>query len=66
MGAKSGRVLRDLGKFGQTKKLKATAVGQHRTVPPHEFLQATEFLNKVRSRSQCQVVRIAQDDLGAG
>ncbi len=48
----------------QRKYLETARVGQYRSVPVHEFVQATVLANDLRARPQHQVKRVAEDDVG--
>lgn len=47
----------------ETKDLKASAIGEKRSVPRHEPVQTTYTLDEVRARPQMQMVSVAQDDV---
>ena len=49
---------------GQRKHLKATAVGKHRAVETIELVQTAGTFQNVESRTQIQVVGVAQNDFG--
>ena len=49
--------------IGQRKDLETAAVGQDRTVPRAEAVQAARLFEDIRSRTQVKVVGIPQDNL---
>ena len=53
-----------LAHFAQTENLESAAVRKNRLVPVHELVQTACLLHDVVARSQIEVVRVAQDDLG--
>ena len=61
MGPKNDLVVIHFALLRQAKHLKATAVGQDRTVPAHESMQPAKFFNNVRSRPQGQMIRVGQN-----
>ena len=58
-------LFRDLAHRAERKHLEAARVGQDRTVPAHELVQAAELVHHVHARAQPQVEGVAQDDLRA-
>ena len=58
-------VLVDFTQSSQTEHLKAAAVGENRTIPVHEFMQATEASHPLMTRTQVKVIGVAQDNLRA-
>jgi hypothetical protein len=58
-------VIVDPGSIGETEDLEATRIGQDRSVPGHEPMQATQARDTLGGRAQAEVVRVAQDHLGA-
>ena len=54
----------DLPILSQTEHLVAPAVGQNGTVPIHELVQSTHFLQHLCAWPQMQVVGVAQNDVG--
>ena len=56
-------LLAQLSDTGQGEDLETTRVGQDRTVPCVELMQATGLTQGVETRAQVQVVGVAQDDL---
>ena len=55
----------DRPEVAQADDLVAARVGQDRPLPGHELVQPAEPFDPFVARSQIQVVRVAQDDLGA-
>src|SRR5690606_34001977 len=51
---------------GQRKNLKPARVGQHRTVPVHEAVDAAEFFKHLGTGPQEQVIGIGEQDVGTG
>ena len=49
----------------ETEHLIAAAVGQDRTIPTDEPMQAATTRDEIVARAQVQMIGIAQDDLGA-
>ena len=66
MRAKRHGLLAHLAQFRQRHHLKAAGIGQHRTAPAGEFLQAAERCDALRTGPQHQMVGIAEHDIGAG
>jgi hypothetical protein len=58
-------VLADFAQLREAEDLKAAAVGQDRSVPPHEAVQAAQVADQFAARPQIEVVGVAEDDLGA-
>ena len=54
----------ELANARQGEYLEASAVGQHRTVKTIEFVQTTRFLQDFQTRTEIEVIRIAQNDFG--
>ncbi len=50
----------------QAEHLESAAIRQDRPVPPHELVQAASFLDDPDAGPQHQVIRVREDDLGAG
>ena len=65
MRSKGNPLLGDLSQGRQTEYLKAPAVSEDRAFPGHELMQPPQFVNKLMSRPQVQVVGITQKDLGS-
>ena len=57
-------LLGDLALVRQREHLETTRVGEDGFVPANELVQATELLDDLQPRSQKQMKRVAQDDLG--
>ena len=56
-------LLCDFSHLPQAENLETAAVCKNRLVPVHEFMKSTGLSHNVRSRSEIQVVCIAQDYL---
>ena len=54
-----------VGDLAQADQLEAAAVGEDGAVPAHECVQAAGALDEVDARSQREVVRVAEQDVGA-
>src|SRR5665811_2115004 len=48
---------------GQAEYLEAATVGQDRSIPAHERVDATSFTNHIDAGTKHQVIGICQDDL---
>ena len=59
-------VVVDPPQVGQAEDLEAARIGQDRSVPAHEPMQAAEAARSARRRPQAEVVRVAEDHLRAG
>ena len=57
--------LLDLAQGRQRKHLKAAGVGQHRTVPAHEFVQTAHLLDDLVARPDVQMIGVGQLNLAA-
>ena len=57
--------LLDLAQGRQRKHLKAAGVGQHRTVPAHEFVQTAHLLDDLVTRTDVQMIGVRQLNLAA-
>jgi len=55
----------DFADFGQAENLEAAAIGQDRFVPVHEPMQTAGGGDDFESGPDVQMVRVAEDDLGA-
>ena len=55
----------DLAQLCERKHLKAAGIGQDRTVPGHEFVDAAELAHDFVARAQMQVVGVGELDLCA-
>src|SRR2546423_568567 len=55
--------LRDLAQFRQRKNLVAAAVGQDRSVPIHEAMQAADRPDHLEPWPDEQMIRISENDL---
>ena len=64
--AEGHRAFADLAQLRQRHHLEAAGVGQDRTVPAGEGLQAAQGGNAFGTRSQHQMIGIAEHDVGAG
>ena len=56
-------VLCNLSQFRQRKNLVTATVGQDRSVPIHELMQAAEMFDYFDSRPDEQMIRIPENDL---
>ena len=65
MRAEAAAFLRKFPATGQREDLKPAAVGQNRTVPRAETMQAAGSLQNIGPRTQVQMIGIAQNDLCA-
>jgi len=66
MRLESRALFGDLPALRQAEDLIAAAVGEDRFVPADELVQAAATRDQIVAGSQVQVIRIAQQDLGAG
>ena len=55
----------DLAQLCERKHLKTAGIGQDRTVPGHEFVDAAELAHDFVARAQMQVVGVGELDLCA-
>jgi len=62
--AESDTLLIDLAERGQAEDLVAAGVGQDRSGPRHEAVEAAERLDETVTRTQDEVVGVGEDDLG--
>ena len=58
--------LGDLAQLRQAHHLEAAGVGEDRSLPAHESVQAAQPGDALRARPQHQVVGVAEHDVGAG
>ena len=65
MGVELDSFLADLAELGEREDLKAAAVGEDRSVPGHEAMQAAHGLDQLISGSDVQVISVGQLDLAA-
>ena len=56
----------NLPELGQAEHLEAAGVGQDGAVPRHEAMEPAEVAHQLVARAQEEVVRVREDDLGAG
>ncbi len=63
MRAKGHAVVGYLAQLRQGEHLKATTVGQDRTIPAHELVQAASLFDNLGTGPQVQVIGVAQNDL---
>ena len=63
VGAERDAVVRDCTPIGETQHLEPPAVGEDRTLPSHEAVQAAEAADEVLPRAQRQMVGIAENQL---
>ena len=66
MAGEGHALLADLGQLAEAHHLIAAAVRQDRAFPAHEAMQATKPRHALRARAEHQVIRVAEDDVGAG
>ncbi len=59
-------VVVDLAQLAERHDLEPARVGQDRPVPGHEAVQAAEAGDALVAGPQVEVVRVGQDDRGAG
>src|SRR5438128_11130487 len=62
MRLKSNTVIADLAQRAETEDLITAAVGQDRSVPSHELMQAAQFCNGFMAWPQGEMVRIAKQN----
>ena len=65
MRAKDDALVADLAQLGQRHHLEAAGVGEDRTRPVHERVQAAEGRDPLGARPQHQVIGVGKHDLGA-
>ena len=65
MAVECDAFFRDLPQLRQRKNLESAAVGQDRSVPGHEFVQAAQVADQLVARTHVQMIRIGQLDLTA-
>ena len=53
----------NVAEFLEAPDLKSAAVGKHRAVPAHKFLNAAHLGHQFRTRAQVKVVRIRENNL---
>ena len=58
-------LFRDLADLRQAHDLEAAAIGKDRLFPAHERMQPAEFGYAFRARPQHEVIRVAEQDIGA-
>src|SRR5262245_57044777 len=66
MGAELHPIFRDLSERSKAEHLVAPAVGEDRPVPIHEAVEARSPFERFRPGAEIQVVRITEENLGAG
>ena len=64
--AKPCRLFADLHAGREAEHLKAAAVGENRSVPTHELVQAAKLLDNSFPRPQGQMIGVGQNHLRAG
>ena len=64
VAAKVGAVLAQFAQRAQAENLKAAGIGEHRSRPGHELVQATRLLQEFLTGSQVEMVGVAQNDGG--
>src|SRR5262249_41115142 len=65
-GSELGAGLRDLPELREAEDLESAGVGEDRAIPAHEAMKPAELLHEVVSRPEEEMVRIGENDLGAG
>ena len=65
MGGKGHAFLRDLAQLGKAEHLESAAVGQDGPVPAGKFVQTAHIGYQLITRTQMQVVGVAEHHLGA-
>src|SRR4029450_12652857 len=65
-GAALGAGLRDLPELREAENLESAGVAEDRPVPTHEAMKPAELLHEVVTRPGKELVRVGEDDLGAG
>ncbi len=60
---KFNAVVGDFAQVRQRKNLVTAAIGQDRSVPIHEIVQAAEVFNHIQARPNEQVICVAENDL---
>jgi hypothetical protein len=58
-------LLCDLAQLAQAEHLKTAGIRKHRTRPADEAVKSAHTPNRFVSRSKIEVIRVAEDDLGA-
>ncbi len=66
MTGKFDAVIADTVQCTERKYLIAAAVGQNRTVPPHQPVQVAQRFDRLDARTHQQVIRVGQNNLRAG
>ena len=64
MGLELAALLGNLAAVGQGEHLEAAAVCQQRAIPPIELMQATCRAQHLKTRTQIEVVGVAENDFG--
>src|SRR5689334_10317100 len=64
MGLEGDAILIDLAVMAEAEDLEAAAIGEHRTAPAYEAMQAAELLYEVGAGAQVEMISVAQDDSG--
>ena len=59
-------LIRHLPHLSQAEDLKSSTVGQDRSLPVHETMQATHLGNDFRAGAQSQMIRVGQHHLSTG
>ena len=65
MRTEPGALLGEFAVGRQAENLKATAIGEYRFVPVHEFVQAAGLAQQSCSGTQVQMICVAKNYLGA-
>ena len=65
MRTEPGALLGEFAVGRQAENLKATAIGEYRFVPVHEFMQTSCLAQQCFSRTQIQMISVAKNYLGA-
>ena len=65
MGAEPDAVITDLPQRSHAESLKPAAIGEYRSVPAHELVQAAQIDHGLHARPEVQMIGVAQHYLGA-
>ena len=58
-------VIGDFAEIGKAENLKAAGVGEDRSRPGHETMQAAQLANQFVARTQIEMIRVAKQNLNA-
>ena len=65
MRAEGHALFGNLSQPRQRKHLEPAAVGQHRAIPMHEFMQSARLAHELLAGTQMQVIRVGKNNLRA-